>query len=320
VLKLKDWPHTDDMRSAIPDHYSSCCKAFPVQAYTMRYGAYNIAKYLPSYFIPPELGPKLYSAYGMIRASHFDSSGKCVKVPTASTLAHIDSSDACNCLFYVHDTGESDDRLRAFCEYFLVDSRQIDQIIQNRKTTHKPGAIWHIFDPKKTDLIRKIIKEERQSRREKDGVKAEAISKEEDDDGSSDPIHDQMKFIDRDLLLLLRKRGIKFAAFVQCQYDAVFIPSGAVHTVININSCIKAALDFVAPERLAATMKVTYEYSQLSMAHDNHIDKIQLKSTVFHTAKEIIQSIKKNDDSDEEPIMVGDNNAEKSPSRVMDET
>jgi len=260
----------------------------------MRYGSYNIAKYLPTYFIPPELGPKLYSAYGMIRAAMYDSTGKCVSVPTASTLAHIDSSDACNVLFHVYDTGEDNERLRAFCEYFLVDPNQIDDIIKNRYTTRKPGAIWHIFDPERTDDIRRIIQQER---RKAAGIKQETMHS-DDDDGLSDPIHDQMKFIDRPLLLLLREKGIRFAAFVQCEYDAVFIPSGAVHTVININSCIKSALDFVAPERIHATMKVTYEYSKLSMAHDNHADKVQLKSTIFHTAKEIIQSMKIDDDEE----------------------
>ena len=45
VLKLKDWPTLEDARAVIPDHYENCCKSFPVKSYTLREGAFNIARY-----------------------------------------------------------------------------------------------------------------------------------------------------------------------------------------------------------------------------------------------------------------------------------
>lgn len=51
---------------------------------------YNLAAYLPDFFLKPELGPKMYIAYGS--ALH-QSKG--------STNLHIDMSDAVNCMVHV---------------------------------------------------------------------------------------------------------------------------------------------------------------------------------------------------------------------------
>ena len=60
--------------------------------------------------------------------------------------------------------------------------------------------------------------------------------------------------------------------------------------VININSCIKAALDFISPERLSLTLKSMYEFTSLTSEHQNKQDKCQLKNVIYHTAKEIIKT------------------------------
>jgi lysine-specific demethylase 3 len=282
----------------------------------LREGAFNIARYLPTYFIPPELGPKLYSAYGMLEACKFDEIEKtCLKIPTGSTLCHVDSADACNVLCHVAELNHDEWRIRSMCKLLLVDENQVDECIKNRETK-KLGAVWHIFHSDYSDQIRRIIKMKRLADKHNEEIKKNAKKRDADSDSdesmedlqkkreikakkeaeqekSSDPIHDQMQFIDPGLLRMIKSKNIPFAAFIQCEGDAVFIPSGAIHQVVNINSCIKSALDFVAAERLENTMKTTYEYSKLSENHANHADKVQLKSTVFHTAKEIVQCINK---------------------------
>jgi lysine-specific demethylase 3 len=37
----------------------------PLPEYTKRDGRLNLASRLPSYFVRPDLGPKMYNAYGM---------------------------------------------------------------------------------------------------------------------------------------------------------------------------------------------------------------------------------------------------------------
>lgn len=39
-------------------------KALPLQQYTRREGYFNMASSLPSFFVKPDLGPKMYNAYG----------------------------------------------------------------------------------------------------------------------------------------------------------------------------------------------------------------------------------------------------------------
>jgi len=38
--------------------------ALPLPDYTSRTGKYNIAAHLPEFFVRPDLGPKMYIAYG----------------------------------------------------------------------------------------------------------------------------------------------------------------------------------------------------------------------------------------------------------------
>lgn len=103
VLKLKDWPPGEDFRDMMPTRLvtsgnailRSLCLAetntaesqrsecsslssflpflrfedlmenLPLPEYTKRDGRLNLASRLPSYFVRPDLGPKMYNAYGM---------------------------------------------------------------------------------------------------------------------------------------------------------------------------------------------------------------------------------------------------------------
>ena len=59
----------------------------------------------------------------------------------------------------------------------------------------------------------------------------------------------QSFYMDQPLLdRLLVEEGVQGYAICQCLGDAVFIPAGAPHQVLNLHSCIKVAEDFVAPE------------------------------------------------------------------------
>ena len=90
LLKLKDWPPTEDIAEYMPDRFNDLINSFPMPEYTLRDGKLNLAKYLPDYFLKPELGPKMYIAYG---SALYSDKG--------STNLHIDMSDAVNCLVYV---------------------------------------------------------------------------------------------------------------------------------------------------------------------------------------------------------------------------
>lgn len=65
----------------------------PLKDYTLHDGQLNLAARLPVSFVRPDLGPKMYSAYG--NASNQDPN----KLMSTTNL-HVDISDAVNLLVY----------------------------------------------------------------------------------------------------------------------------------------------------------------------------------------------------------------------------
>lgn len=161
-LKLKDWPNTNDLQHLFSDHFEACFESIPVSEYVTREGEFNLPKYLPNYFIPPELGPKLYSAYSMIDYCDFVEDEKmCANVPTASTVSHTDLSDAVNLLCYTGKKTITEHNLwkiKAVCKHLYVPDFEIEKFctLENKDQL---GAIWHIFDPNKTNEIRAVLAE-----------------------------------------------------------------------------------------------------------------------------------------------------------------
>jgi len=90
ILKLKDWPPTEDFSDLLPSRFQNLMDCLPLPEYTHRNGVFNLASRLPDFFVKPDLGPKMYSAYG---ASFYPRE--------ASTNLHLDISDAVNLLLYV---------------------------------------------------------------------------------------------------------------------------------------------------------------------------------------------------------------------------
>lgn len=91
----------------------------------------------------------------------------------------------------------------------------------------------------------------------------------------------------------LRKRlfeeyGVKGYAFVQFLGDCVFIPAGTPHQVRNIFSCIKVAEDFVSPENISHCLHLSHEFRKLTKTHTNNEDKLQIKSVIYHSVKDVI--------------------------------
>ena len=56
ILKLKDWPTTEDFLQSMPKRFKYLMETLPLHKYTSRTGLFNIASYLPSFFKRPDLG------------------------------------------------------------------------------------------------------------------------------------------------------------------------------------------------------------------------------------------------------------------------
>ncbi len=109
---------------------------------------------------------------------------------------------------------------------------------------------------------------------------------------NTDPIHDQVYYIDRKMQAALEQE-YNVVAFTILQFmgDAIFIPAGAPHQVRNLASCVKVAGDFVSPQGIEQCFVMTDQFRELSDLHANHEDKLQIKNMVYHRMKECIATL-----------------------------
>lgn len=215
LLKLKDWPQSDDFSKCLPRRFQNLMNSLPLKQYTHHNGRYNLVSYLPDGFVRPDLGPKMYSAYG-------NSGTKFEKVGT--TNIHLDMSDAVNVMAHVSITNNCkhhDQEWYVQQALAVINESDCDDLTMERINLHKetPGALWHIYHPSHTSAIRDLIK------------KVE-VENSRPLCGFSDPIHDQSHYLNHTLReRLFNEYGIKGYTIIQFYGDAVFIPAGAPHQV-----------------------------------------------------------------------------------------
>ncbi|XP_068596118.1 lysine-specific demethylase 3B [Brachionichthys hirsutus] len=278
VLKLKDWPPGEDFRDMMPTRFDDLMENLPLPEYTKRDGRLNLAARLPNFFVRPDLGPKMYNAYGL-------TSSEDRKVGT--TNLHLDVSDAVNVMVYVGIPDAEGDEKEAEisgCKEVMttIEEGDVDEMTKRRvyDEKEKPGALWHIYAAKDAEKIRELLRK---------------VGEEQGQENppDHDPIHDQSWYLDQ----VLRRRlyeeyGVQGWAIVQFLGDAVFIPAGAPHQVHNLYSCIKVAEDFVSPEHVRHCFRLTQEFRHLSTTHTNHEDKLQVKNIIYHAVKDAVGTLK----------------------------
>lgn len=217
LLKLKDWPPSADFAEILPNRFLDLMACLPLKEYTHRNGRFNLASRLPECFVRPDLGPKMYTAYGNAGVQH-------EKIGT--TNLHLDMSDAINVMVYVAITknclvNDYDWYVKQALD--VIEDAGCDDLTMKRITNGEmPGALWHIYDACDAAAIRDLLLKVDVEH----GILLEEFS---------DPIHDQSHYLDDYLReRLFREYGVKGYAIVQFYGDAVFIPAGAPHQVYNI--------------------------------------------------------------------------------------
>ena len=211
MLKLKDWPPDQDFQAKMPEYFDDLMQALPFPQYTHRDGILNLAKYFPSQFVPPDLGPKMYNAYGRHAAwQGMDPNTK----KGGHTNLHCDVADAVNMMVDVGvdvrgEEGDSDEE-----ESAASDSLQDDEL---GELSSQHGAIWDIWRWEDSDAILQLL---------------HAVARERDVEITNNPIHDQLFYLDAPLRRRLRQEyNVRGWRFVQRHGDAVFIPAGCPHQV-----------------------------------------------------------------------------------------
>ena len=60
------------------------------------------------------------------------------------------------------------------------------------------------------------------------------------------------------------------------------IPCGCPHQVLNLRSCMKAAMDFVSPEHITRCLALTDEFRALPRGHARQADPLGTKVIMLH--------------------------------------
>ncbi|KAJ7567578.1 hypothetical protein O6H91_02G153700 [Diphasiastrum complanatum] len=144
------------------------------------------------------------------------------------------------------------------------------------------GAVWDVFRrqdvPKLREYIEKHLKESKYR-------------------GASEvvhPLHDQFFFLNEEHKRKLKEEfQIEPWTFEQNLGEAVFIPAGCPYQVRNLKSCTKVALDFVSPESLQESLRVTEECRLLPINHHANEDKLQVRNMIVHAASQAVTEIKR---------------------------
>ncbi|XP_067908532.1 probable JmjC domain-containing histone demethylation protein 2C isoform X3 [Heterodontus francisci] len=269
LLKLKDWPFGEDFRTMMPSRYDDLMKNLPVPEYCDPEGNLNLASRLPNFFVRPDLGPKLYSAYGQSTVKEH-----------GTTNLHLDIADVVNVLVYVTVPKGNGNNHRAA----ILKKIEDDEIDENTKKRLKdgdetPGALWHIFSAKDTNKIREFL----QKVNEEEGH--ESIE--------HDPIHDQTCYLNKKLRRRLYEEcEIRSWSIFQFLGDAVLIPAGALRQMQSIYSCIQVSEDFVSPEHTVQSFHLTQELRHQSKHEINYEDKLQVKNIIYHSVKDAVGTLR----------------------------
>ncbi|XP_047509324.1 lysine-specific demethylase 3A isoform X1 [Pieris napi] len=257
VLKLKDWPPGEDFAELLPTRFDDLMRVLPLGEYTSRNGKLNLAARLPECFVRPDLGPKMYTAYG--------GAG-------GTTNLHLDVSDAVNVMVHASAPADAPERAREASR--AAEEAGVDVLSRKRARVKPPAALWHIYAAKDADKIRDFLVRAELER----GARPRA---------QHDPVHDQTWYLDAALReRLYREYGVEGYAILQCPGDAVFVPAGAPHQVRNLLDCIKVAEDFVSPENVSRCFELAQQFRRLSRQHANKEDKLQIKNIVYHAVKD----------------------------------
>jgi len=137
-------------------------------------------------------------------------------------------------------------------------------------------AIWDIYRAEDSEKIREYLKK----------FPSPFILKPLPDGSSpeQDPIHTQGFYLDPTKRKeLYDQHGVYSHRIYQRPGQAVFIPAGCAHQVLNMADCIKVAVDFVSCENIRHCMKLTSEFRNQNQVKCWKEDILQLKAMMWNT-------------------------------------
>lgn len=208
----------------------------PISEYTHPTGIFNLVRHIPENDVPPDLGPKMYAAYGYEPS---ETGG--------TTKLHLDVADAANVLVWGERHSSTPN---GGPEDVTPPAHRID------------GAMWDLFPPSSISKLRHYLRTSYYP----PSTAAPPID---------DPIHDQTFYLHpRHLSALATDHDVIPIRLHQGLGDTVFIPAGFAHQVANYGDCIKCALDFVSAEGIGVCEDLCGEFRKLMKGHGRKGDTV----------------------------------------------
>ncbi|XP_026789654.3 probable JmjC domain-containing histone demethylation protein 2C isoform X1 [Pangasianodon hypophthalmus] len=279
VYRLKDWPSGEEFLALMPSRYEDIMRSLPVPEYTGPDGALNLASRLPSFFIRPDLGPRLCCAHGVTA---------CPEQDFGTSNLHVEISDTMSILVYV-GVAKGNGALSKSGVLKLLEREDLDESAKKRlrDPNETPGALWHIYLSKDLHKIQEFLQTVAVERAEAD---AEADS-EAEWESEADPLREGSWYLSPKLRQrLLEEHGVESRTLLQFYGDTVIIPAGALHQVMNLHSCIQVNVDFVSPEHAHNSYYLTQELRPLK-DQVNYEDKLQVKNIFYHSVKDAVAAL-----------------------------
>ncbi|XP_028976260.2 probable JmjC domain-containing histone demethylation protein 2C isoform X3 [Esox lucius] len=272
VYRLKDWPSGEEFMALMPSRYDDLMRNLPLPEYSDPEGNLNLASHLPSFFVRPDLGPRLCCAYGVAASQEQDF---------GTANLHMEVSDIVSVLVYV-GVAKGNGVLSKTGVLKRLEEEDLDDSVKRRlkDSSETPGALWHIYVSKDVEKIKeflhKVAKEQ--------GVEVPA---------EHDPIRELSWYLSRKLRQRLwEDHGVQGWTVVQFLGDSVLIPAGALHQVQNLHSCVQVINDFVSPEHVFHSFNLTQELRS-SKEEFNYEDKLQVKNILYHCVKDAVTSLRR---------------------------
>ncbi|KAH9915967.1 uncharacterized protein BXZ73DRAFT_54039, partial [Epithele typhae] len=129
----------------------------------------------------------------------------------------------------------------------------------------KPAAVWHLFPPESLASLRQYLL---------------IISQWSEADG--DPIHSQQIYVTEDMCTVLKLQyNVHVVRIEQYLSDAVFIPAGWAHQVLNVQNAIKIACDFVSVQNLSVTASLMSKQREHRIKTNGHGEDILQLDTLM---------------------------------------
>ncbi|KAK3563315.1 hypothetical protein QTP86_021725, partial [Hemibagrus guttatus] len=279
VYRLKDWPSGEEFLALMPSRYEDVMRVLPVPEYTGPDGTLNLASRLPSFFIRPDLGPRLCCAHGVTA---------CPEQDFGTSNLHVEISDTMSILVYV-GVAKGNGALSKSGVLKLLEREDLDESAKQRlrDPNETPGALWHIYLSKDLHKIQEFLQTVAMERAEAD---AEADS-EAEWESEADPLREGSWYLSPKLRQrLLEEHGVESRTLLQFYGDTVIIPAGALHQVMNLHSCIQVNVDFVSPEHAHNSYYLTQELRPLK-DQVNYEDKLQVKNIFYHSVKDAVAAL-----------------------------